>query len=109
MLILHPILQPHQSILQLDHVPKGHSFMGFEGSLPSHLRHLQLHPTDVLNMLRHILTDTIHRVTHCLEVIQDLLEELRPLLLSCGVRNQLQRCQLLIELNHVDIPLVPWP
>ena len=38
-------------LVLLDHVSKGHGFMGLKGSLPSHLRHLQLHPTDVLNLL----------------------------------------------------------
>ena len=83
--------------------------MGIKGSLPSHLRHLQLHPTDVFNVLRHVLVNGVHRVAHRLEVIQDLLKESHPLLLSGSLRNQLLRCQLLIELNHVDIPLAPSP
>ena len=73
----------------LDHVPQGRGFMGLKGSLPSHLQHLQLHLTDIFNMLRHILVDLIHRVTHFLEVVADFLEELCPLLLSCHLRNQL--------------------
>ena len=81
--------------------------MGLEGSLPSHLQHLQLHPTDVFNMLRCVLANAVHRVAHRLEVVQDLLEKSRPLLLSGRLRNQLRCCQLLIELNHVDIPLTP--
>ena len=93
----------------LDHVLKGHGFMGLEGSLPLHLRHLQLHPTDVFNMLHRVLANAVHHVAHHLEVIQDLLKESRPLLLSGSLRNQLQCCQLLIKLNHVDIPPTPWP
>ena len=93
----------------LDHVPKGHGFMRLEGSLPSHLRHLQLHLTDVFNMLRHILANDIHQVAHLLEVVKNLCEELCPLLLLGCLRNQLRRCHPHIVLNHVDIPLVPSP
>ena len=90
-------------------LPKGHGFMGLKGSLPSHLQHLQLHLIDVFNVLHCVLANTVHRVAHHLEVIQDLLKELCPLLLLCSLRNQLRCCQLPIELNHVNIPLAPWP
>ena len=83
--------------------------MGLEGSLPSHLQHFQLHPTDVFDMLRHVFVNLVHQVAHLLEVLTDLLEELSPLLLSCCLRNQLRCRQLQIELNHIDIPLAPSP
>ena len=56
--------------------------MRLEGSLPSHLQHLQLHPTNVFDVLCRILVDVVHQVAHLLEVIADLLKELSPLLLS---------------------------
>ena len=83
--------------------------MGLKGSLPSHLQHLQLHPTDVFDVLQCILTDVIHQVAHLLEVITDLLEELCPLLLPWHLRNQLHSCQQWIMLNNVNIPLTPSP
>ena len=66
--------------------------MGLEGSLPSHLRHLRLRLTDVFNVLRRILVNAIHRVTHHLEVIQDLLKKSCPFLLLGSLGNQLRRC-----------------
>ena len=63
--------------------------MRLESSLPSHLQHLRLHSTDVLDVLQRVLANTVHHVAHCLEVIQDLLEEPCPLLLAGGLRNQL--------------------
>ena len=76
----------------LNHVPKGCGLMGLEGSLPTHLQHFQLHPTNVFDIPQRVLANLIHRITHLLEVLADLLEEPSPLLLSCCLRNQLRHC-----------------
>ena len=83
--------------------------MGLNGGLPSHPQHFQLHLTDVLDMLQHILADSIHHFTDFLEVVTYLLEELGPILFSQCLRNHLCRCQQQIMLDNVDIPLVPSP